>query len=179
MFCLPDGSLHLCFVPGGDYKTVVQKLAPTREAPGEICHVDGRVLGAHDGISGFTIGQRRGLGVAVGEPLFVTRIEPGARKVIVGPKEHLSTRTLHLRAINWLGDAAAQPGAAHELFVKYRSTHAPVPAKLLMGEGHTGRVELADDHYGISPGQACVFYDGAQGARVLGGGWISAAKSGG
>jgi len=167
----PD-SQDICFVPDGDYKAVVDRLASEKEQPGEIRHLDGRVLGRHQGISGFTIGQRRGLGVAVGEPLFVLRIDAGERAVIVGDREHLRVSEIRLRQVNWLGEAMSGAAEPIDVHVKYRSTQAPVPARLIR-DGSEAVVELAEDQYGISPGQACVFYDGAAEARLLGGGWIS------
>lgn len=169
----PD-SQDICFVPDGDYKTVVQKLTGQKEQPGEIHHVDGRVLGPHQGISGFTIGQRRGLGVTVGEPLFVVRIDAAARRVIVGAREDLRVRKIQLKQINWLGDSATGAEEALDIHVKYRSTQNPVPARLIRN-GRQAEICLTDDQYGISPGQACVFYDGPLNARVLGGGWITSA----
>ncbi len=170
----PD-SQDICFVPGGDYKEVVRDLAAQGEAPGEIMHTDGRVLGVHDGISGFTIGQRRGLGVAVGDPLYVIEIEARTNRVLVGPREELRTGMVYLRDLNWLGDTPLEemPDEPMLLKVRIRSTRAPQPAALIRKSGET-IIHLQNSEYGVSPGQACVFYSGKTGAlRMLGGGWIA------
>ncbi|MGI9481833.1 MAG: tRNA 2-thiouridine(34) synthase MnmA, partial [Hyphomicrobiales bacterium] len=170
----PD-SQDICFVPEGDYASVISKLRPEAVAPGEIVHVDGRALGRHDGIMKFTIGQRRGLGVATGEPLFVVALRPDTREVVVGPRKALAAREMLLREVNWLGPENAHEGG-FDCYVKIRSTRPAEPATLYRSEDeNTGaRVVLHNDDYGVSPGQACVFYEkpGA-GARVFGGGWIS------
>ncbi|WP_062228931.1 tRNA 2-thiouridine(34) synthase MnmA [Aureimonas frigidaquae] len=173
----PD-SQDICFVANGRYTDVIQKLRPDAGEPGEIRHLDGRVLGRHDGVVGFTVGQRKGIGVAAGEPLYVVSIDAQRRVVTVGPRTALATGRLRLRAVNWLGagtfDAAA--AAQTELFVKVRSTRAPTPARLgLDDEGPF--VELTHGEEGVSPGQACAFYagDGA-GCAVLGGGVIARAE---
>lgn len=175
----PD-SQDICFVPSGNYSQVIGKLRPEGMEPGDIVHVDGRVLARHDGIVNFTIGQRKGLGVAVGEPLFVVAIEPASRKVVVGPREMLRTRWLFLRDVNWLGDRPFQDalaeGGGMGLHVKVRSTQPPRPARLTTRHGRVA-VELADPEYGVAAGQACVFYaDGGGAARVLGGGFIASVE---
>jgi tRNA-specific 2-thiouridylase len=167
----PD-SQDICFVPTGSYASVVSRLRPGAIDPGEIVHMDGRVLGRHDGIIHYTIGQRRGLGVATGEPLFVVRLEPETRRVIVGPREALLTRLVTLREVNWLGDGPLSEADGLDVQVKVRSTRPPAPATLRLRDG-TVEVELADGEEGVSPGQACVFYDAARASRVLGGGWIA------
>jgi tRNA-specific 2-thiouridylase len=173
-------SQDICFVPSGHYTDVLARLRPGAAEPGEIVHVDGTVLGRHDGIVNFTVGQRRGLGVATGEPLFVIRLDAERRQVIVGPREALSAARLWLRDVNWLGDGAleeyARDGA--EIFARVRSTRAPQPAIINWLPGADGqgrvRIDLPDGDDGVSPGQACVFYNRAGGqARVLGGGWIT------
>jgi len=162
-------SQDICFVPDGDYARVVERLRPGACDTGEIVHVDGRVLGRHDGIINFTVGQRRGLGVSVGEPLFVARIEPEARRVIVGPLEALARPGLQVRDVNWLGDDDLVDGGEHRVAVKIRSA-APAVLATLRGEGD-GHASVTFDapQTGVAAGQACVFYDET---RVLGGGWI-------
>ena len=170
----PD-SQDICFVPDGNYVSVIERLRPEAGEPGDIVHEDGRVLGRHDGIIHFTIGQRRGIGVAASEPLYVTGLEPAAAKVIVGPKEALARRVIRLRDVNWLGAHPADPRALSEnVFVKIRSTRPAVAARLVAGETGEVQVVLDEPDFGISPGQACVFYEAqGQGARVLGGGYIA------
>jgi tRNA-specific 2-thiouridylase len=169
----PD-SQDICFVPNGDYRTLIDKLRPLGREAGEIVHMDGRVLGAHGGITDYTIGQRRGLNVAVGEPLFVTRLDPARRHVIVGPREALLTASLTLEETNWLGDqpsieAAAEAGAP--VLARVRSTRPPSPARLALVDG---AVTVAFDagEEGVAPGQACALYDPADPDRLLGGGFI-------
>jgi tRNA-specific 2-thiouridylase len=173
----PD-SQDICFAPTGDYAGVIQKLRPESVEPGEIVHADGRVLGTHRGIINFTAGQRKGLGIAVGEPLFVIRIEPASRRVIVGPRTMLRTVRVRLREVNWIGGGTPGQAAAEEraIFVKVRSTQEPRPARLA-ADADGIFVELAEPEHGIAAGQACVFYaDGSGTARVLGGGFISQAS---
>jgi len=167
----PD-SQDICFVPNGDYAEVIRKLRPNAAEPGEIVHMDGRVLGRHEGIIHFTIGQRRGIGVATGDPLYVVRLDADERRVIVGPREALATRTILLREMNWIGDQPLDEGDEVELFAKVRSTRPPAPATLRILNGK-GFVDLANGETGVAPGQACVFFDSDdETARVLGGGWI-------
>ncbi|MBS0563429.1 MAG: tRNA 2-thiouridine(34) synthase MnmA [Proteobacteria bacterium] len=167
----PD-SQDICFVPNGDYASVIEKLRPGAADPGEIVHLDGRVMGAHPGVIHYTIGQRRGLGVGgTGEPLYVVRLDPEARRVIVGPKEALATRTIPVREINWLGDAPLASRAEWQVAVKIRSTRPPRPALIRPLSATEATVELLDPEDGVSPGQACVFYQPG-GSRILGGGWI-------
>lgn len=168
-------SQDICFVPQGKYTDIIAKLKPEASAPGDIVHIDGRVLGRHDGILRFTIGQRRGIGVAAGEPLYVVHIDPARARVIVGPREALETRKLWLRDMNWLGDSPLEnlPAEGMELYAKVRSTRPPAPA-LLRLEGGTATVELLDGETGVAPGQACVLYsDPGNEARVWGGGFIA------
>jgi tRNA-specific 2-thiouridylase len=169
----PD-SQDICFVPDGDYARVIEKLRPGAAEPGEIVHLDGRVIGEHPGVINFTIGQRRGLGVAAGEPLYVVRLEPETRRVIVGPREALGVRRVPLKEVNWLGDAdlAAAPESGWEIEAKVRSARPPAPARLRPLGGGRAEVELAVAERGVAPGQACVFY-APEGTRVLGGGWIA------
>lgn len=167
----PD-SQDICFVPNGDYAEVIRKLRPNAAEPGEIVHIDGRVLGSHDGIIHFTIGQRRGIGVATGEPLYVVRLDADARRVVVGPREALATRRIVLREMNWIGDLPLEDGGQIDLFAKVRSTRPPAPAVLRQDDGVVS-VELTSGETGVAPGQACVFFDSdTDEARVLGGGWI-------
>ena len=178
-------SQDICFVPAGHYANVVEKLRPGAGEPGDIVHVDGRQLGRHAGVINFTIGQRRGIGIATGEPLFVVRLDADRRQVIVGPREALSTTRLWLRDINWLADGPIEEAAGKglDVFVRLRSTRAPQAGTLrYVPEGQAGavRVDLEDGDDGVAPGQACVFYDHADGpARVLGGGWIKETEAGG
>ena len=169
-------SQDICFVPTGRYAQIVENLRPGAAMPGDIVHMDGRVLGHHDGIIHFTIGQRRGIGVAVGEPLYVVRLDPQARQVVVGPREALRTNWMTLRDVNWLGPGVLGEGELPDegfpLYVKIRSTTPPLPATLRVAEGQV-LVHMPDGEDGVSPGQACVFYDAQEGAaRVFGGGWI-------
>src|SRR5690606_25001839 len=169
----PD-SQDICFVPNGDYRTLIDKLRPQGREAGEIVHMDGRVLGGHAGITDYTIGQRRGLNVAVGEPLFVTRLDPVKRHVIVGPREALLTASLTLDETNWLGDesnivAAAETGAP--VLARVRSTRPPSPARLSMVEGAVA-VTFGAGEEGVAPGQACALYDPTDPDRLLGGGFI-------
>jgi tRNA-uridine 2-sulfurtransferase len=166
----PD-SQDICFVPNGDYAKVVRALRPEAAQAGEIVHVDGRVLGRHDGVIHFTVGQRRGLGVGGEvEPLYVVRIEPEAARIIAGPKEALLRQSFALHGVNWLG-AGEGPSADGTLVrVKLRNTHVPIAATIFGEANGVARVILAEPEAAVTPGQACVFYDGA---RVLGGGWIA------
>jgi tRNA-specific 2-thiouridylase len=175
----PD-SQDICFVPTGGYAKVVERLRPGAAEPGELVHMDGRVLGKHDGLINFTVGQRKGLGLGDlnenGQPLYVVRLEPETRRVFVGPKAALATGSVSLREVNWLG-GPDEPTENAAVQVKLRSMTEPKPALLSLLPGGHARVELVEPQFGIAPGQACVFY---QGSRVLGGGWIrreSAAKA--
>ena len=149
-------------------------MKPHAVEPGEIVDLKGRVLGRHDGIVHFTVGQRRGLGIAAAEPLYVVRLDAATRRVVVGPREALRTRGIMLREVNWIGDGALPRGGdRREVFVKVRSTRPAQPAWLRTVDG-VCEVELIDGEEGVSPGQACVFYDAPSGqARVLGGGFIA------
>ena len=168
-------SQDICFVPQGKYSDVIAKLRPNAAAPGDIVHIDGRVLGHHDGILRYTIGQRRGIGVASGDPLYVVHLDADNARVIVGPREALETHKVYLRDMNWLGDGPLSdiPAAGMELFAKVRSTRPPRPAVLHQRDG-AAWVELANGESGIAPGQACVLYsDEGNEARVFGGGFIA------
>ena len=181
-FSLPVADKHdsqdICFVPSGRYTEVIERLKPGAAEPGDIVDLKGRVLGRHNGIIHFTVGQRRGLGIAAGHPLYVVRLDAAARRVVIGPREALRTSRMRLRDVNWLGDGSIDQALCvgwHEVFVKVRSTRPPQPAWLSRGARGI-EVDLVDGEDGVSPGQACVFYDAAEGqARVLGGGFIQSA----
>jgi tRNA-specific 2-thiouridylase len=169
----PD-SQDICFVPQGKYTDVIEKLRPGAAEPGEIVHLDGRVLGTHNGVMHYTIGQRRGLGLSGGDPLYVLKLNAGAKKVIVGPKEALGSTRVAVKEINWLGDGPMEdaPEGGWETEVKVRSTRPPKPARILpLGDGRA-EIVLSEPEDGVAPGQACVFYAPNWGTRVLGGGWI-------
>jgi tRNA-specific 2-thiouridylase len=168
----PD-SQDICFVPNGDYAAVIEKLRPGAAQPGEIVHADGRVLGEHEGVIRYTIGQRRGLGIGgLDEPLYVVKLDVEARRVVVGPREMLATRRIPVAEINWLGDDAFEAEDTRELSVRVRSTRPPTEAIIRPTSATTAEVELTTAETGISPGQACVFY-APIGSRVFGGGWIT------
>jgi tRNA-specific 2-thiouridylase len=167
----PD-SMDICFVPNGDYAAVIEKLRPGSAEPGEIVDTEGRVLGQHAGVIHYTIGQRKGIGIGgLGEPLYVVKLDPELRRVIVGPKAALSIRTIPIREINWLGDAPLTSRDEWQIEVKVRSTRPPRPAILRPFSDTEGEVELLTPEDGVSAGQACVFYQ-ENSSRVLGGGWI-------
>ncbi|MDI6027242.1 tRNA 2-thiouridine(34) synthase MnmA [Corticibacterium sp. UT-5YL-CI-8] len=173
-------SQDICFVPQGKYTDIIAKLRPTAANPGEIVHIDGRVLGRHDGILRFTIGQRRGIGVASSEPLYVVHLDAERARVVVGPREALETHKIFLRNMNWLGDEALAdtPAQGIEMFAKVRSSRPPRPVSLHRRNGATW-VELAEGEAGIAPGQACVLYsDEGNEARVFGGGFIERSERG-
>jgi tRNA-specific 2-thiouridylase len=173
----PD-SQDICFVPEGKYTTVIDRLRPHGAVPGDIVHLDGRVLGRHEGVTRYTVGQRRGLNVAVGDPLFVVRIDAEAGQVVVGPREALLTHALTLKETNWLGD---QPGLGEAcadgqaVLARVRSTREPAPGRLAM-RGDAATVVFDRPEEGVAPGQACVLYHPAEPARVLGGGFIASTE---
>ena len=170
-------SQDICFVPSGRYTQVIERLKPGAAEAGDIVDRDGKVLGAHSGIINFTVGQRKGLGLSTGAPLYVVRLDAERRRVVVGPREALRSSNIVLRDVNWLGDGDIDDAVADglEVFVKVRSTRPP-QAALLRRAGANYEVELIDGEDGVSPGQACVFYDAGEGqARVLGGGFIKSA----
>lgn len=174
----PD-SQDICFVPGGDYAEVVQRLRPEAGEAGDIVHLDGRVLGRHKGVLHYTIGQRKGLGIATPEPLYVISIDASCREVRVGPREALAVRAISMADVNWLGDLPfdAALDAETEVYVKVRSTRPPVPARLGRTAEGAPAVHLALGEEGVAPGQACVLYDApGAGARLLGGGTIVKAE---
>ena len=166
----PD-SQDICFVPDGDYASLIRKLRPEGVTPGDIVDLEGRVLGRHEGIIHYTIGQRRGLGIAGAEPLYVVKIDAAAKRVIVGPREALRREDIRVTGLNWLGaPLSTAPRAVH---AKIRSARPPVPADIRLA-GDAPVVTIRGGEYGVSPGQACVLYDGeGPGQRVLGGGFIA------
>lgn len=171
----PD-SQDICFVPDGNYASVIEKLRPGAADPGEIVDMDGNVLGQHRGVIHYTIGQRRGLGIGgLGDPLYVVRLDPETRRVIVGPKQALATKTVPVTEVNWLGDMPFSGEIAIQ--ARIRSTRPPRPAILRVTGPGRAEVELLAPEEGVSPGQACVFY-ATEGTRVLGGGWIAHRRGG-
>src|ERR1700754_410968 len=174
-------SQDICFVPTGRYTDIIGRLKPGAIAPGEVVDLDGHIIGKHPGIAHFTVGQRRGLGIAASAPLYVIRLDAANRRVAVGPREALRMHRIMLRDVNWIGDGALDRavGEGLEIFVRVRSTRAPQPAWLRATKSGY-EVELVAGEEGVSPGQACVFYDAPSGqGRGLGGGFIrsAAAKS--
>ncbi|HJO74547.1 MAG TPA: tRNA 2-thiouridine(34) synthase MnmA [Rhodospirillales bacterium] len=163
----PD-SQDICFVPNGSYAGIVEKLHPDAADPGDIVDLDGTVIGSHQGIIHFTVGQRRGLGIAAAEPLYVIRVDPETRRVVAGPKSALMKTRFQVGEINWLGDGQ-RPSSGLEMTVKVRSTNEPVAASIESLINGEAEMVMSEPQGGIAPGQACVFYDGD---RVLGGGWI-------
>lgn len=162
----PD-SQDICFVPDGNYNKVIARLRPDALTKGDIVYKDGKILGEHNGIINFTIGQRRGIGVAHPTPLYVIKIDPESRQVIVGEKEDLAAQCLRITAVNWLDDKIER---LNEVTVKLRSAHSGIEAELEFDEEMKhASVKLLDVYEGITPGQACVIY---KGSRMLGGGWI-------
>lgn len=167
----PD-SQDICFVPNGDYAAVIEKLRPGAAEPGDIVDVDGTVLGQHRGVIHYTIGQRRGLGIGgLADPLYVVKLDVNAKQVVVGPKSMLATRRVPLREINWIGDGNLMDVAERQIAVKVRSTKPPTEAILRPISETEAEVELLAAEEGVSPGQACVFYD-TDSSRIFGGGWI-------
>ncbi len=173
-------SQDICFVPTGRYTDIIGRLRPDAIEPGDIVDLDGRVIGRHQGVVHFTVGQRKGLGIASGSPLYVIRLDAARRRVVVGPREALRMDRIVLRDVNWIGDGALERviGEGIEMFVRVRSTRAPQPA-WLRATDDAYEIELVAGEEGVSPGQACVFYDTPSGqARVLGGGFIKSAAAG-
>lgn len=171
-------SQDICFVPSGRYSDIVARLRPNAVAPGEIVDLSGNVLGRHNGIIHYTVGQRRGLGIAAGDPLYVIELDAKNHRVVVGPREALLTTELELRDLNWLSDKPLDqlPDSGMELYARIRSSQPPRPAILRPGASlEHAVVELTGGEHGVAPGQACVFYDhDGPGARLFGGGWIAA-----
>lgn len=166
----PD-SQDICFVPNGNYASVIEKLRPGAADPGDIVDMDGHVLGTHKGVIHYTIGQRRGLGIGgLGDPLYVVKLDPERRHVIVGPKSALSTKIVPVTDVNWLG--GSDFNGEIQIAARIRSTRPPRPAILRVTGKNRAEIELLDPEEGVSPGQACVFY-APDSSRVLGGGWIT------
>jgi tRNA-specific 2-thiouridylase len=168
-------SQDICFVPKGRYTDVIERLKPGALQAGDIVHIDGRLLGRHDGIINYTVGQRRGIRIPSAEPLFVVRLDAARNEVVVGPRQALETTALVLKGVNWLGDEPLAEAAASEraLHVRVRSSQPTQPAILTSGEDGSIKVVLSEGQQGVAAGQACVFYaDGSDTSRVLGGGTI-------
>ncbi|MFK7973799.1 MAG: tRNA 2-thiouridine(34) synthase MnmA [Rickettsiaceae bacterium] len=163
----PD-SQDICFVPQGNYRDIIHKIRPDANKPGRFVHVDGYDLGQHDGIVNYTIGQRKGLGIAFGTPIYVIKIDPEQNIVYVGPESDLVKSQFILKNVNWL--AKDKNPSLLEVTVKIRSTTKGVSARLDIIDNNQMVVNLLEEEKAITPGQACVFYDGT---RVLGGGWIT------
>ena len=169
----PD-SQDICFVPNGSYSDVIKKLRPDSDKPGNIINLSGEIIGTHKGVINYTVGQRRGLGIGGGEPLYVVKINATNRTVIVGPKEALITRNITIKEVNWLGSKKFISAATNgwNIEVKVRSTQPAIPALVIPLTETDANIVLSCDELGISPGQACVFYEVGT-SRVLGGGWIT------
>lgn len=163
----PD-SQDICFVPNGNYASLVEKLRPGACDAGDIVDVDGNVIGQHDGIIRYTVGQRRGLGVSAPDPLYVVRVDPASRQVVVGPRSALLKSQISVADINWLGSAEL-PDDGLPVDIKIRSASTPSAARLFADDNGRFRVVPDEPLDSVAPGQACVFY---QEDRVLGGGWI-------
>jgi tRNA-specific 2-thiouridylase len=166
----PD-SQEICFVPAGDYKPLVRAWRPQTQRPGEVRDGQGRVLGAHEGVANYTIGQRRGLGIATGQPIYVTKLDVLSNTVTIGPREDLLSPGLVAEQMNWLTDPPAT-GELHRATIKIRHMHTPAAG--VIGVLASGAVEVRFDQpqAAVTPGQAAVFYDNE---IVLGGGWIERA----
>lgn len=166
----PD-SQDICFVPNGSYASVIEKLRPGVIESGDIIDLDGHVLGKHNGVINYTIGQRRGLGIGGRDPLYVIKLNPDTHQVIVGPKEALAISSFPIREVNWLGDDAFDALSERKISVRIRSTRAPRDAIIHPISKTEANVILQTPEEGVAPGQACVFYD-PNGTRIFGGGWI-------
>ncbi len=173
----PD-SQDICFVPDGKYTAIVEKLRPGAGRKGEIVHLDGRVLGEHEGVIRYTVGQRRGLGVATGEPIYVVKVDAAKKQVIVGPREALMTRALSMGEANWLGEGSLEAAceAGRPALARVRSTRPPTAGKMAMINGAPGFV-FDEPEEGVAPGQACVLYTEGDAGAVLGGGFITGTVS--
>src|SRR6202000_2011460 len=172
-------SQDICFVPTGRYTDIIGRLRPNAMEPGDIVDLDGHVIGRHQGIAHFTVGQRKGLGIGASAPLYVVKLDAASRRVVVGPREALRMDRIVLRDVNWIGDGDLDRAVGNglEIFVRVRSPRPPQPAWLRAADGGS-EVELVAGEEGVSPGQACVFYDAPSGqARVLGGGFIQSATA--
>lgn len=163
-------SQDICFVQNGSYRDVIKKLRPGAIESGEIVHIDGRVLGTHEGVLNFTVGQRRGLGISAADPLYVIKIEPENHRVIVGPESALMNQSFIIKNINWLADGEGIPSEGIEAKIRLRSLHDGVMATISGLEDGSAKVVMRTPEKAVTPGQACVMYDDS---RVLGGGWIT------
>lgn len=169
----PD-SQDICFVPNGSYADIIAKLRPEAAEPGQIVHVNGEVLGRHEGIIHYTVGQRRGLGIAASEPLYVVKIDASAKQVIVGPRDALGVSRVALRDFNWIG-GEVDLSQGVQVGARVRSTRPPKAATVRV-VGGAAMVDLIEGETGVAPGQACVLYEhDGPGSRVLGGGFIAKA----
>ena len=165
----PD-SQDICFVPNGDYASVIQKFKPESFKKGNIKNLEGQVIGVHDGIINFTIGQRKGIKVSDKDPLYVLKINSEKNEIVVGPKENLGKKNIILKNINLLSDKSE---FSKNIYVKVRSTGKLLDAKVNFSDRNNAKVDLVEAEDGISPGQACVFYNkDTLGYKVMGGGWI-------
>jgi tRNA-specific 2-thiouridylase len=165
----PD-SQDICFVPNGDYASVIKKFKPESYKKGNIKNLDGKVVGVHDGIVNFTIGQRKGIKVSNEEPFYVIKIDANKNEIFIGPKEELSRTSINLKDLNLL---VKREEFSENILVKVRSTGKLLDAKIDIQNENSANVDLLNPEFGISPGQACVFYKKDQfGHKVLGGGWI-------
>jgi len=165
----PD-SQDICFVPNGDYASVIQKYRPESFKKGNILDIKGNIIGKHNGIINFTIGQRKGIKISNPEPLYVVNINAKENKVIVGSRTNLLIKKIYLKNLNFLGNI---DNYKNNLFIKVRSTGKLIKASMEIKKNET-EVNLEEDEAGISPGQACVFYSANElGDKVLGGGWIT------
>ena len=172
----PD-SQDICFVPNGNYVSVIEKLRPTASEAGNIVHTDGYVVGKHNGIIHYTVGQRRGLGLGgLKEPLYVLKLDADTKTVTVGPKEMLKTRIISVSDINWLGDTSFRHSCEWQVSVKVRSTSSPQQAIIRPTSESEADVEFIVCENGVAAGQACVFYE-TGGTRILGGGWITSTNA--
>lgn len=165
----PD-SQDICFVPNGSYATVIERLRPGALEAGDIVDINGTVLGKHQGIINYTIGQRKGLGIAAAEPLYVVKLDPEHHRVIVGPESALASQQFKIKEMNWLGSKAI-PEEGIEVWVKLRSAHMGVKATIFYESEKMAKIILHTPERAVTPGQACVAYEGD---RILGGGWIMA-----
>jgi tRNA-specific 2-thiouridylase len=165
----PD-SQDICFVPNGDYASVIQKFKPDSFKKGNIKNLNGEVIGVHDGIINYTIGQRKGIKIADKDPLYVIKIDANKNEIIVGTKENLIKKEINLKEVNLL--TIDDKDFDNEIYVKVRSTGKLLKAKVDINNSEA-KVNLLEDEYGIAPGQACVFYSkDSFGDKILGGGWI-------
>ena len=168
----PD-SQDICFVPDGDYAKLVRQIKPQALRPGKIVDLEDNVLGEHEGISNFTIGQRRRLGInGFTEPLYVVKIDSTKAEVVVGPRSSLNTYDFEISDVNWLGDRPFEKTETFNVDVKVRSARSPTPAIVIPLGNNKAKIQLIDPELAVSPGQACVFYS-QDSSRVFGGGWIS------